>query len=620
MKAVKAAVCVALVLGFASRSPAQTARGDILRARGDFLQGAGLYRLYSAEGRSIDADTAIKLDRWNREVYDAYVRARAAHIAYGRNLTSAAAAKAQRALAERETRYRIDPTDVDIVSGEALNALLVDLSNPSIPTASWASNGVPLVEGASIHTLSFRFAPRVGDNASLLKDNLIALGRLDSSRGWPTFLPPEYVGRECKIYEDAHRAVLAQCQKGQLKLPTVLALDHSLDLLQSKVAQAVPEARGFRAAAVRYVKDMKAATKVFDATTIDFVQEMIRDAHDYQPQTVAELLGFMRKYRLLFASAENRPDDGEMYRIVYDLLRKQKEQLGRKNGAGPAQTAAISNSLGMRLALIPAGEFLMGSPDSDKDAWDCERPQHRVRITRPFYLGTTEVTVGQFRRVVEAAGYRTEAERDGKGGFGLNETNGHNEQDPRYTWRNPGFAQMDEHPVVDVSWNDAIQFCNKLSEREGLKPYYQSGTGASSGGVGYRLPTEVEWEYACRAGTTTRYSFGDDEKSLGEYAWYQSNWGPKSHPVGQKPPNAFGLYDMHGNVWEWCWDGYDEHFYANATITDPAGPSQAKARVFRGGGWSDFPRDARSANRGWSTPDFRNVNLGFRVARDQSSR
>ena len=162
----------------------------------------------------------------------------------------------------------------------------------------------------------------------------------------------------------------------------------------------------------------------------------------------------------------------------------------------------------MKLVLIPAGEFLMGSPDSDKDAEDDEKPQHRVRITRPFYLGARG-DQGQYRAV---------------------------------TGENPShFKGSDDLPVEKVSWNDAIAFCNKLSEREGLKPYYQFGAVARSGGEGYRLPTEAEWEYACRAGSTTRYSFGDDAASLGEYAWFNGNSGSKTHPVGQKRPNAWGL-------------------------------------------------------------------------------
>ena len=176
---------------------------------------------------------------------------------------------------------------------------------------------------------------------------------------------------------------------------------------------------------------------------------------------------------------------------------------------------SIINSVGMKLVLIPSGEFLMGSPDSDQDAVDKEKPQHRVRITRPFYLGATEVTVGQFREVAEATGLRTEAETDGNGGFGWNEAKAKFEQDPKYTWRNPGFAQSDDHPVVNVTWNDAIAFCNKLSELEGLQPY-DLGAGAQSGGDGYRLPTDAEWEYACRARTTTLYQTGDDPETLAE--------------------------------------------------------------------------------------------------------
>src|SRR5262249_5278878 len=128
-----------------------------------------------------------------------------------------------------------------------------------------------------------------------------------------------------------------------------------------------------------------------------------------------------------------------------------------------------------------------------------EHPQHEVRITRPFYLGVTEVTRGQFRLFVDEEGYRTEAEKDGKGGYGWNEEKKTFEQNPRYTWQSPGFEQTDEHPVVNVSWNDAQAFVGWLSRKEGET---------------YRLPTEAEWEYACRAGTTTRYSCGDDPEGL----------------------------------------------------------------------------------------------------------
>jgi formylglycine-generating enzyme required for sulfatase activity len=237
----------------------------------------------------------------------------------------------------------------------------------------------------------------------------------------------------------------------------------------------------------------------------------------------------------------------------------------------------------MKLVLIPAGEFLMGSPDSDKDASDDEKPQHRVRITRPFYLGLHEVTQGQYCAVTGTRPSR--------------------------------FGGSDDLPVDSVTWDEAIKFCNDLSEREGLKPYYQLDGGVLVGGEGYRLPTEAEWEYACRAGSTTRFTFGDDASRLGELGWFLVNSDIKTYPVGQKRPNAWGLYDMHGNVWEWCWDGYQADYYKKSPGADPVGPSQAASRVIRGGCWNSYTRDARSANRSGVTPEYRDGNLGFRLAR-----
>src|SRR5262249_21564281 len=175
------------------------------------------------------------------------------------------------------------------------------------------------------------------------------------------------------------------------------------------------------------------------------------------------------------------------------------------------------------------------------------------------------------------------------------------------------------HPVEEVSWLDAVMFCNKLSEQEGLKPFYEiDGTSVrvpSWDGPGYRLPTEAEWEFACRAGTMTRYGFGDDPHDLGEVAWFRRNAGDRTHPAGQKQPNRLGLFDMHGNVWEWCWDGYGEHDYKLREVDDPAGPPGAATRVIRGGGWDYLPRDLRSASRNDLPPDHRAFVLGFRIAR-----
>ena len=249
----------------------------------------------------------------------------------------------------------------------------------------------------------------------------------------------------------------------------------------------------------------------------------------------------------------------------------------------------ITNSIGMKLVLIPAGEFLMGSPEDDDDADAEEKPRHRVQITRPFYLGVTEVTQGQYRAVMG---------------------------------KNPSqFKRSDNLPVEQVSWFDAVKSCNKLSEREGRKPYYRIEGDAvtMAGGDGYRLPTEAEWEYACRAGTTTRFSFGDDETALGQYAWYGANCKGRTQLVGRKQPNAFGLYDMHGNVWEWCWDGYDEGYYSRSPVDDPLGPSGVSARVARGGCAEDGPRICRSAIRFRAAPGLR-AGTGFRLARVQSVR
>lgn len=158
-----------------------------------------------------------------------------------------------------------------------------------------------------------------------------------------------------------------------------------------------------------------------------------------------------------------------------------------------------------------------------------------------------------------------------------------------------------------------------MSRKDGLPLFYkinrQSGEVPDWNGIGYRLPTEAEWEYACRSGSSSRYCFGDDERSLGRYAWYSTNSGGKTHPVGEKNANAFGLHDMHGNVWEWCLDGYDAKYYHNSPERDPFGSEKATARVIRGGSWYRVSRYARLAARDGEIPVYRYAYLGFRVAR-----
>jgi formylglycine-generating enzyme required for sulfatase activity len=289
----------------------------------------------------------------------------------------------------------------------------------------------------------------------------------------------------------------------------------------------------------------------------------------------------------------------------------------------------------MKLVRIPAGEFMMGGQEPAEqlagafeayhrkpDYFNDEYPRHRVRITRSFLLGKFEVTVGQFRQFVQATGYRTEAEKDGTGGWGydaaIRKCDG---RKPRYNWRNPGFSQTDEHPVINLTWNDAVAFCQWLSRQEDAS---------------YRLPTEAEWEYCCRAGTTTRYHIGDnpdllpdvarvaDGKRRTTFPHIQDMVIPKGEsasftaPVGRFKRNPFGLYDMHGNVWEWCSDWYGEDYYARSPVDDPRGPHSGKVRVRRGGGWNSFPLWARASFRNYNTPASRCVNLGFRVVRDIS--
>ena len=196
-----------------------------------------------------------------------------------------------------------------------------------------------------------------------------------------------------------------------------------------------------------------------------------------------------------------------------------------------------------------------------------EKPVHTVRLTQAFYLGKYEVTQGQWQAVMG---------------------------------KNPSqFTGDANRPVEQVSWDDVQEFIRRLNAREG--------------GAQYRLPTEAEWEYAARAGSTTAYSFGNDARQLGEYAWYRDNAGGKTHPVGQKKPNAWGLHDMYGNVWEWVQDWYAD--YAAGSAVNPAGPSSGSGRVIRGGSWGAGAGYCRSAYRGRDAPGDRDGDLGFRLLR-----
>ena len=249
----------------------------------------------------------------------------------------------------------------------------------------------------------------------------------------------------------------------------------------------------------------------------------------------------------------------------------------------------VTNSIGMKLVYIPAGSFMMGSSrsaaqlareyETREERFADEFPQHQVRISEGFWMGQTEVTQGQYKSVMNAQ-----------------------------PWSGEKYVQEDaNNPAVYVSWEDAATFCRKLSQQE-------SET--------YRLPTEAEWEYACRAGTTTRFSFGDSDSSLGDHAWFRDNtWevGQEyAHSVGQKEPNPWGLYDMHGNVWEWCSDYYGKDYYYKSPIVDPNGPSSGPSRSLRGGSSGLTMNALRCSYRpDYVSSDGSDSSVGFRVVRSQ---
>ncbi len=237
-----------------------------------------------------------------------------------------------------------------------------------------------------------------------------------------------------------------------------------------------------------------------------------------------------------------------------------------------------------------------------------------MRITRPYYLDTHEVTRGEFAQFVAATRYKTEAECDGGRAATFN-AKGDLHEDQNAGWKNPGFEQTDAHPVVIVSWNDATAFCRWLSQKDGAT---------------YRLPTEAEWEYACRAGTTTAYITGSHVSDVfkagnGLGQEFRDHFHQKADdqrpndgfvftaPVGSFPANSFGLFDMHGNAWEWCQDWFGGN-YSPETVIDPTGAETGTKRVARGGGF-DCGLSARSATRDSNVPTMRAANLGFRVAR-----
>lgn len=310
------------------------------------------------------------------------------------------------------------------------------------------------------------------------------------------------------------------------------------------------------------------------------------------------------------------------------------KKLPREWGTFLKRSPVEKNSLDAELVLIPPGEFLMGSdrefvrksilpllkkldklplPEKSDPRLNPESPPHRVQITRPFYLSKTEVTVGQFKKFVVAKNYLPESSTKGsKGGTGIESGKPPAERKPEFTWLTPGpgYRPSDDHPVTNITWKDAEAFCAWLSEKEKQT---------------YRLPTEAEWEYACRAGSTDLWSFGDDwrESNLRLYSWcaipFKTGNPTTPNKAGLKRPNAFGLEDMHGNAAEMCSDWWSPTYYDRCVkegiVADPKGPAPAGSpgRVLRGGSFLDSPLLMRSAYRSFLDPALGHVHVGFRV-------
>jgi formylglycine-generating enzyme required for sulfatase activity len=259
-----------------------------------------------------------------------------------------------------------------------------------------------------------------------------------------------------------------------------------------------------------------------------------------------------------------------------DEAQRRQAEAARQLGLPVEKTVDLGDGVKLELVLVPAGRFRMGVQAGEDD--DQKTGYQWVRITKSFQMGKYEVTQEQWEKVMGT---------------------------------NPSNFKGAKNPVENVSWDDCQEFLKKLNALPHPNPL-PPGEGARVRDL-FRLPTEAEWEWACRAGTRTRFGFGDEESGLAEYGWYGGNSGKTTHPVGAKKPNVWGLHDMHGNVCEWCADADEEYVYGWWPKADPTGPGFDDYRVLRGGAWDHVAGHCRSACRGSNEPGIRSVSYGFRL-------
>lgn len=446
--------------------------------------------------------------------------------------------------------------------------------------------------------------------------------RLEGFR-WPFFLQREAFAEERTAFDAACDTAIKQINTSRSPSPdTILAMLKILSEMNGKVdALPLSDSADVRNVETKWRKEAKEFLREL-ARTLGNSSRLDADKlgqYVFHGKTLGELLTHMDAKGLRFAQPNG--EETNLYASVFFLMRHAYQGTGQggdsravasrgpspqpsetprgETAKQPSNNPTITNSIGMQFVLVPAGEFMMGS-SPEEIAWVVdeskkrnilwgvkwlpgEAPRHRVTISRPFYMGVYEVTQAEYQQVMGSNPSSFSAKGKDSGKVAGQDTS--------------------HHPVEMISWENATQFCQKLSalpkERAARRMY--------------RLPTEAEWEYAARAGSTTKWFFGEDQAELSDYAWLEDNSGDMTRPVGQKKPNAWGLYDVYGNVWEWCLDWYDPTYYASSPTNDPSGPSSGLIHAHRGGSWHSTARHCRSAYRYNGQSKDRLNFLGVRV-------